>query len=341
MRRVLFDGWPLVHEPLSAAAWHLRTLLALNPEGVQPLVALPTEAGTSPGFEAIHLHSHDRAAWEQRLLPRLAEEHRADAIHTTSPAASLLGKTPTFVSPADSDAGSRSRLGKALAQGGLARAAILWPEDAPKTKLPGKLRSLPAVVHPDFKAGSAERPSHLDLPDEFLLVQGKLNEEEILRLLESWTWAAASIGELYPLVITDQNASMKEFLAARLPEFHVQDSVMVLDHVQAQDMPGIFRASSAVVFLGEPEAWGNALRHALACGKAVVARQGSNTEAMVGPAAYLVPAEDLRAFGAAMITVVVDENAREKLEEGARGRAAHWSAGKFKDALLESYREIS
>lgn len=338
--RVFYDGWPLVHDPLSAAAWHLRTLLALNPKAIQSIVALPTEPGiTRAETEAVYYHTHDRATWEQRILPRLAEEHRANLIHTTSLAASLLGKIPNLVSPAEKETKDRGRLGEALGRGGLARATILWPDDLPKAKLPGEVRLLPPVVHPEFAVGNVNRLSNADLPDEFLLVQGRLDEREMLQLLESWTWAAASIGEFYPLVFAGLNASVRNFLMARLPEFHVQDSVRVLNDVLAQDMPNIFRASTAIVLLGEPPPWGNAVRHALTSGKAIVAHREPNTEAIVGSAAYLIAPGDLRGLGAAMITVVVDEKARENLEESAQQRTARWSAGKFKERLLKVYEE--
>jgi glycosyltransferase involved in cell wall biosynthesis len=93
------------------------------------------------------------------------------------------------------------------------------------------------------------------------------------------------------------------------------------------------------VHLGSPVAWGNALRNALACGKAIVAYKETISESIVGSAGYLIAAEDLRSFGAAMITVVVDEKAREKLEDAAQERAAHWSAQKFKDRLQKIYGE--
>src|SRR3990172_8561396 len=98
--RVLHDGWPLIHAPLSAAAWHLRTLLALNPKDVQPILALPTEpevAGVANGIETTFSHVHDRGEWEQRSLQRLAFEHKANLIHSTSWAASLFGKIPTLI----------------------------------------------------------------------------------------------------------------------------------------------------------------------------------------------------------------------------------------------------
>jgi glycosyltransferase involved in cell wall biosynthesis len=339
---VLFDGWPLIHNPLGAAAWHLRTLLALNPEGVQAIIALPTEAGAislNEGIESMEHHTHDRGAWEQKILPQLAEEKQASLIHTTSLGASLLGKVATLVSPAETDASDRGRLNEALAFGGLAKATILWPQDMPVAKMPGQIRTLPPIVHPDFASSDTSTPQVKDLPDDFLLVQGVFDGENVLRLLESWTWAAASIGELYPLVFIGLDEPTRKFLEARIPEFHLQESVRILQDIPAQETPGLFRACAAVVYVGKPAPWGNALRSSMACGKALVAIQQTETESIVGSAAYLVAANDLRGFGAAMITVVVDEKAREKLEDSSREHAAHWSPAKFKEELMKIYSE--
>ncbi len=335
---VLFDGWPLVHAPLSAAAWHLRTLLALNPEEVQPIVALPTEPGASTtpgGFETAFHHTHDQGEWEQKSLQKLAVENNANLIHSTSLAASLFGKVKTVISPAQTESGSRNRMGEALGRGGLARATILWPEDLLKIKLPGKLRMLPPIVHPEFSIGNPNLSLDLNLPDEFLLVDGISNEEAALQLLESWTWAAASIGELYPLAITNLSEAMQKFLLARLPEFHVQESVRLITMIDAKEIPQLYQKCATLVHLGSPAPWGNPLRNALACGKAIVAQNEPSTEAIVSSAGYLISKDDLRGFGAAMITVVVDEKAREKLEDAAKDRAAHWSGTKFTQGLLE------
>jgi glycosyltransferase involved in cell wall biosynthesis len=338
--RVLYDGWPLIHAPLSAAAWHLRTLLALNPKDVQPILALPTEpevASVANGFETTFSHVHDRGEWEQRSLQRLAMEHKTNLIHSTSLAASLFGKIPTLISPAELEAGNRSRIGEALGRGGLARATILWPEDLPAIKLPREVKTLPPVVHPDFSMGATTHSLDLNLPDEFLLVDGIPSEEAAFQLLESWTWAAASIGELYPLVITNVSDSTQKFLLARLPEFHVEESVRLITQIIAKDIPGLYQKCAALVHLGNPAPWGNPLRNALSCGKAIVAQNEPSTEAIVSSAGYLISKEDLRGFGAAMITVVVDEKAREKLEDAAKDRAAHWSEMKFKGGLMEIY----
>lgn len=340
--RILYDGWPLIYAPLGSAAWQLRTLLALAIDGVEPLLALPTEPQlATEGLQTIFHHTHDRGEWEQRILPRLAEENGAAAIHTTGLGASLFGKAPTLVSPAELESGApRNRWKAAVGRGGLARASILWPSDLPDARMPGALRKLPPMVHPEFKEGAISAKSQVTLPDEFVLVHGLPDERSLLALLESWTWAAASIGELYPLVIVGLDEEAGRRVQAQLPKFHVEESVRLLADVQPQDLAAIYKASTALVHLGNTPPWGNPLRAALAGGKAIVAQQEPMTEAIVGAAAYLVLPEDLRAIGAAIITVVVDEKAREKLEDAARQRAAHWKTDLFKVELGKIYKEI-
>ena len=62
----------------------------------------------------------------------------------------------------------------------------------------------------------------------------------------------------------------------------------------------------------------------LASGQALVAEDEPLTAARCGPAAYLVPPEDPRALGAALITLIVDENANGQLREAARNKVRDW-----------------
>ena len=340
--RVLYDGWPLIHAPLGPAAWHLRTLLALALDGVEAVLGLPTEPQmAAEGMQTSFHHTHDRGEWEQRILTRLAQENQTAAIHTASLGASLFGKVPTLVSPAELESPApRSRWKAALGRGGLARARILWPNDLPDPPLPGAVHRLPPVVHPEFQAGGVSSMSQLKLPEEFVLVHGLPDEGSLLALLESWTWAAASIGEFYPLLIVGLNEEAARVVQAQLPKFHVEDSVRLLADLQPHDLAATYKACTALLHVGPPAPWGNQLRAALAAGKAIVAQQEPLTEAIVGAAAYLAPSRDLRALGAAIITVVVDETAREKLEDAARQRAAHWKADAYEAGLLEIYQAM-
>lgn len=341
--RVLHDGWPLAYRPQSAAAWHLRALLELSPANIEILLAVPaglTGENLTARVQLIEASEKDRGKWEQRVLPDIAAKHAAAAIHTTGLAASLLGKVPTLVSPGETeDEGDRGRAAEAQGRGGLARAKTLWPQDAARPRLQGQFVELPPVVYPAFLQHTAV-PTELGMPEEYLLYHGSGNEDVLMKLLESWTWAAASIGELYPLVLTGLSEPTKEKIQMRLPDFHLENYVQVKT-ISATDMPAVMQHCAAFVYPEMPAAWGNSLRLALACGKAIVAHQEPLTESIVGSAAYLIDANDLRSFGAATITVVVDEKAREPLQTQARQKSARWNADAFTKRLSEIYSELT
>jgi glycosyltransferase involved in cell wall biosynthesis len=343
MARVLYDGWPLVHAPLGAAAWHLRELITLAPTNVEILLAMPVElpADALPKrVRAVLALEKDRGKWEQRTLQDLADKNEAICIHTTSLAASLLGKTHTLVSPGEIEGrGDRSRVAAAQGWGGLARARILWPQDAGESQQAAPVEKMPPVVHPAFEQHTAPA-SRLNLPDEYLLYNGSGDERVLLNLLESWTWAAASIGELYPLMLCGLSAKMKALIESKLPDFHLSEYVRVVD-ADAGDLPAIMQHCAAFVYPETPAAWGNPLRYALACGKAVVALKEPVTETIVGAAAYLIEPADLRGLGAATITVVVDEKAREALEVQAKQKSARWKADAFTTRLSEIYTGLA
>lgn len=334
--RILYDGWPLVHAPSGAAAAHLRTLLAAAPEGYEPLLALPAHIEVTDlpaGAQPIVAASKDRGHWEQQVLQQLAGEHGAACIHTTAPAAALLGKTPTLVSPAETGQAGRGRLAAAQASGGLARATLLWPDDLPKP--PGRVALLPPVA--DVQAPAAALPA--DTPPEYLLYDGSSDREMLLNLLEGWTWGAASIGELYPLIITGLDETETAWLQTKLPEFHLADYVQAIPSTRTQ-LQSLIANSMAFITLEPPLPWGSSLRLALAHGKAIVGFHEPLTEAMAGSAAYLLAPGDLRSLGAAMITVVVEEGVRSSLEEQAKQKSAGWNASAFKSGLAELYASL-
>ncbi|MCB9136174.1 MAG: hypothetical protein H6636_12155, partial [Anaerolineales bacterium] len=101
--RILYDGWPLCHEPNSPAALHLLALLAYLPETIQPILALPAPP---PVWLPPHLQTYIEPTapqahlqWEQRTLPHLRAQLGADLLHLMTETASLLNGTRTVISP--------------------------------------------------------------------------------------------------------------------------------------------------------------------------------------------------------------------------------------------------
>ena len=102
----------------------------------------------------------------------------------------------------------------------------------------------------------------------------------------------------------------------------------------------IYQGCSALFHPAPLSPWGGAVSWALACGKPVVAAESALTDALVGPAAYLAPLDDARALGAALITVLVEEEVAEKLSLAAQKQAAGWHSPAFGQELLAAYQEI-
>ena len=264
-----------------------------------------------------------------------------------------------------------ARLRLSLANGGLARArAIFWPEDVPEPELPIPVVRLPPVVHPAFTSSDhgpilpenpvresnghsrGERKTGLefneqarilaafDLPETYVLYHGPTSPFWLLRLLESWQWANGPIGAEYPLVILGMPEGRRETLDEIRRQFDPDETVRALPAVPVEVLPAVYRGCSVYFHPAPLSPWGDPVRNALACGKPVVATESRLADAIVGPAAYLVPGEDTRALGAALLTVIVEEEVAGNLAESAWQRSVAWHGPAFGQALFEAYRRI-
>ena len=356
--KVLYDGWPLVRQANSPAALHLLTILAYLPEEIRAVVALPEEAPEwfpSTAIAYVHpLPNSERAhlRWEQRDLARIADKTGADIIHTTSPNAPFFSDMPVLVSPSgfgtngNNARGMISRLRTSMGSGGAARATgLLWPSDLSTTGDVAPIYRVPSVVHPDFSPvpfGEQESPDipGVEMPETYTLYHGPGNEQSLRNLLQSWTWASGPIGEYYPLLLLGLDATARQLTENLITKFDHKETVRIFPPITPQYLTALYQNCSALYHPASISPWGGPVRHALACARPVVAFENLDVDAMAGPAAFLVPPDDLRAFGAAMISVVIKESIYEALSDAAEKRVKEWNIHLFTDKLLKVYREL-
>lgn len=370
---VLFDGWPLVDRPTSPEALHLLAILEQLPEQVRPVVALPTARPAWLPQVPVEVLSGtqrrvSRLAWEQREIPRLARRLHADLLHLTTPYAPVFSGLPHLFSPCRFGeeqlpggsaeaalAALRQRLRESLGKGGLARTrAVLWPEDLPSGPQIAPLVTLPPLVYPAF--GPSERPDaagqgngssrihqeldRLQLPETYIIYHGPGDAATLMRLLGAWRWAAGSIGTYHPVLILGLNHEERELFTTLVRQNDYGESLRLLPEVSPPALPMLYRGCQALFHPAPEPPWGGSIRQALACGKPVVAIEHPSIGPVVGPAAYLAPPEDERALGAALITVVVEEEVAASLAQAARKRATAWSAGAYTRALATLYQGL-
>ncbi len=355
--RVLYDGWPLFHSPDDPAAYHLLALLHAVPPDVAPILACPGtppawwkgEFGPDTSIEIMVSAAQDRLTWEQRKIKALAAGSGARILHLTSGRAPFNSPLPVVISPTDAGRPDtrrkslRRRLGDALASGGLARASlVLWPADLPAWERSNETHAVPPLTHPAFTPSledSAYR-LELELPETYILHHGPLFDGDLDLLLSAWTWAAGSIGQLYPLVIAGAGHHSKEGMLKAARQMGLEETVQFLPPLPPRDLAEVYRRCTAIFHPAPVTPWGSPVRRGLAAGRALVLIESPLADATVGPAACVLPAADTRRLGAALITTVVEEEVRERLEVEARKRAAGWKMRAFGQALYESYQSI-
>jgi glycosyltransferase involved in cell wall biosynthesis len=354
--RVIYDGWSLIHAPLSPESLHLLTILENLPRDVQPLVVLPAAAPQWLEFTGVEIlptpnSSWGRLRWEQFHLPSLVRRMGADLLHLVAPTAPALSNLITIFSPAGFvgeplSRASRNvfeRLRASLAFGGMERISrVAWPADLPPPSTADNFATLPPVIPRDFADEHGAQQAaldHLHLPAEFILYQGSAGDRNLERLAQAWNWAAAAIGENYPLLVIGFSERDRQIITALAEQLNFADILNVLPGVTPAELPGIYRLSTAVFHPAPLSPWCGPIRLAMASGKPLVALEDNLTAAITGPAAYLAGQNDARALGAALVTVIVEQEIAERLSTAAMLRAQHWFSEDFGSQMFDLYSE--
>ena len=369
---VLYDGWDLAYQPNSPAALHLLTLLDAAVPGRQAVVFTPGDSfhvlpdHVTVVIEQTLNHPAARLAWEQRRLPAGAKVHNADLVHWLDGGPALFGSPGSIISPAgyvfggqmaprrNVTSGMANRLRDAFGQGGLARArTLLWPEDLPAPKSGPPVLKLPPVgiLLDGDKANMgvhtwAASQADWDMPETYVLYQGPTDRRSLNALLAVWSWAAEPIGAYDPLIIAGVDENKRLGLGAWIEAQGFGDTIHILPPLSMPLLASLFRGCSALLHPVEVSPWGGPLRLALSSGRPVVGLESPWSDAIVGPAAYLVPPDeegrlDSRALGAALVATIVEDSVAQALSQAAQVRVAAWNSQGFADGLKAVYQALT
>ncbi len=120
----------------------------------------------------------------------------------------------------------------------------------------------------------------------------------------------------------------------------LEDTIVPYPSLPTRYLPQIY-ARAAVLFHPAPATpAGSPLRLALAWGVPIAGLEEPTTEALVGDAAYLAPATDPRALGAALVTLMVEPAVAEALAQRGITRASTWTDAKFLQAITQALSKI-
>ncbi len=377
--RVALNGWFLVHNAHTGTGQYLRALAEWLPRvapqheyAVVVPSGEPAEAAPSVRVHPVQCGASnlDKVRFEQVLFPRACRALNADLAHVPYFAPPLASPAPIVVTVHDliplvlpEYRGSQwVRLYTALAAAATAGASlVLADSDASRQDVLHRLHLPPEKVRTVYLAAGEQYTPKGDwrvddpikqkygLDEGYVLYLGGFDARKNVRaLLSAWTWAAGSIGEGYPLVLGGRlpapDGQFFEDFPRLAQELDIADTVKFIGKVDEMDKPALYRGASVFVYPSRYEGFGLPPLEAMACGVPVVASNAASVVEVVGQAGYLLPPDDTRAFGAAILTCVVEPAVADDLR--ARGleqaRKFSWEkAARETTAAYESVQEGS
>jgi glycosyltransferase involved in cell wall biosynthesis len=373
--RVALNGWFLVHNAHTGTGQYLRALAAWLPR-VAPqheyYVIVPsgqiTEVNSGVRLQPVPCgaSNFDKVRFEQSLFPRACRDLKADVAHVPYFAPPLASPAPIVVTIHDliplvlpEYRGSLSvRLYTALVAAAAAGAAlVLADSDASQNDILQHLRLPPEKVRTIYLAAGEQYSPKGDwrvddpikqkygLDEGYVLYLGGFDTRKNVRaLLSAWTWAAGSIGQSCPLVLGGHlptpDGRLFEDYARLAQELDIADTVKLIGAVDETDKPALYRGASVFVYPSRYEGFGLPPLEAMACGVPVVASNAASVIEVVGPAGYLLPPDDTRAFGAAILTCVVEPTVAENLRARGLEQAKKFSWEKTARETVAAYASV-
>jgi glycosyltransferase involved in cell wall biosynthesis len=298
------------------------------------------------------LSDWSKLGFEQFTFPRLCRQLRADVAHVPYWGSPLSPSVPTVVSILDIiplllpeyRGGPLVRAYTGLVKAAAQTATlVLTISESSRRDIVRRLGVPTSSVRVTYLAAdsrysprrdpvdeAALRRNHPDLPQDYVLYLGGFDaRKNIETLLQVYTWAQATIGQEFPLVI-----------AGKLPEAHtafardprviakaleVEDVVRCIGPVAEEDKPALYRGAMAFLYPTRYEGFGLPALEALACGVPVVGGNASSVPEIVGAAGMLVDPDDARSMAGALIAVVTEHELHQRLSDAAIEQSAKFT----------------
>jgi hypothetical protein len=207
-------------------------------------------------------------------------------------------------------------------------AAVLWPNDradqtqASNTQL--YMPFVPQVFTPDRSPVDKEIRKIYTLPDDYALIH---SDENLDPVLAAWTWVVSGIGEYYSLLILSTSGELDPPSLSRAEEFGISETLKVIHRCDPEHVAGIYRQAKVLISPGGNDS-GKTLRWALASGVPIAGFRTLQNEGILGEAGYLVEPDQTRSLGAAVLSLLVqDELADELREKGLQKASAYQTEG--------------
>lgn len=322
---------------------------------------LAPRAEVVPGPSAI-AHRPARLAWEQTGLPLVAQQVRAEVVHSPYFTMPLHAPVPvvvtvhdvTFFSEPDLHSAVRTGFYRSATRTAVRRASrVVVPSQATKDELVRLLAAEPGRIdvarhgvdlttfHPPSDAERDRVAARLGLRGRpYVAFLGVLERRKnVPDLVRGWAHAVEGLDDPPALVLAG-SSGWDDAVDQAVAEVPPHLKVVRPGYLRPADLPGLFGGAMVVAYPSTAEGFGLPVLEAMACGAAVLtARRLSLPEVGGDAVAYTEP--DPASIAEALRALIADEPRRMQLSRSGRERAKEFTWEASADAHVETYRRAS
>ncbi|OBR91785.1 MULTISPECIES: glycosyltransferase family 1 protein [Clostridium] len=176
--------------------------------------------------------------------------------------------------------------------------------------------------------------------DYILYVGGFSPRKNILGLIESFSKLVSSYKSPLNLVIAGNKGISYSIYKNRAEELNISDKVIFPGFISMDHLPYIYNGAELFVYPSFYEGFGLPPIEAMACGIPVIVSNATSLPEVVENGALLVDPTDQTNLYESMLTVLSDNDLRNKLISSGMKRASELSWGKTTQNTLDAYNKI-
>lgn len=181
------------------------------------------------------------------------------------------------------------------------------------------------------------------LPNEFFLYIGNTKPHKNLHtMLKSYRRLLdiePSIKNIH-FVLAGKKDRFFPKIQTIIKELRLTEKICLIDYIADADMPAVYSASKAFIFLSIREGFGLPALEAMACGAPVIAANAASLPEVVADAGILVEPFDVEGIAQKMRELIINQSLRDSLSKNGVRRAREFSWRKAAKETLKVYEEV-
>ena len=179
------------------------------------------------------------------------------------------------------------------------------------------------------------------LPDNYFLFPANAwRHKNHQTLIIAFNLYRKTYGDLVHLVLTGSDLRDNTEIHDLISLYRLDGAIHILDYVDKDDLPELYRCAKALVFPSLFEGFGIPLLEAMATGCPIIASNSTSIPEVAGDAAYLFDPKNPQSICDAMHRIIDDDALRENLIRNGKNRVTQYSYEKVARMHLDIFMSI-